>query len=37
MENHGKSIHGKSMENPMQQPLEKTMDNSMGNPWEIHG
>ena len=31
--NHGKSIHGKSMENPMQKPLEKPWKTQ----WEIHG
>ena len=25
------------METPMQKPWEKTMENSMGNPWKIHG
>ena len=40
--NHGKSIHGKSMENPMQKPWEKPWKTqweihgkSMGNPWII--
>ena len=37
-ENHGKSIHGKSMENRMKQPWKnhgKLNGKSMGNPWII--